>query len=53
MTVVMGFLLQSDVQPTNHEREEKINMNLLPPPPQRVFYSQFYSKNDTVEDLDR
>ncbi|XP_011501564.1 PREDICTED: AF4/FMR2 family member 4-like [Ceratosolen solmsi marchali] len=42
----------NDAQPTNHEREDKPDMSLLPPPPQRVFYSYFYMQNDVSEDLD-
>ncbi|XP_057318917.1 AF4/FMR2 family member lilli isoform X1 [Microplitis mediator] len=47
---------QNDIQPTNHEREERSDVNLLPPPvapPQRVYYSYFNHQNDVLEDQDR
>lgn len=46
---------QSDIQPTNHEREEKLDTSLLPPPPppQRVYYSYFNPQNEVLEDQDR
>ncbi|XP_012138398.1 AF4/FMR2 family member lilliputian isoform X2 [Megachile rotundata] len=46
---------QSDIQPTNHEREEKPDTSLLPPPPrpQRVYYSYFNPQNEVLEDQDR
>ncbi|XP_036147484.1 AF4/FMR2 family member lilli isoform X2 [Monomorium pharaonis] len=48
---------QSDIQPTNHERDaEKQDTSLLPPPPlpaQRVYYSYFDPQNDILEDQDR
>ncbi|XP_047351283.1 AF4/FMR2 family member 4 isoform X4 [Vespa velutina] len=46
---------QNDVQPTNHEREEKSDTNLLPPPPppQRIYYSYFHAQNEVLEDQDR
>ncbi|XP_012273685.2 serine/arginine repetitive matrix protein 2 [Orussus abietinus] len=45
---------QSDIQPTNHEREEKPDTSLLPPPvpQQRVYYSYFNPQNEIVEDQD-
>ncbi|XP_018301474.1 AF4/FMR2 family member 4 isoform X1 [Mycetomoellerius zeteki] len=47
---------QSDIQPTNHERDEKPDTSLLPPPPlpaQRVYYSYFDPQNEILEDQDR
>ncbi|XP_050581990.1 AF4/FMR2 family member lilli isoform X6 [Bombus affinis] len=46
---------QSEIQPTNHEREEKIDTSLLPPPPppQRVYYSYFNPQNEVLEDQER
>ncbi|XP_014487530.1 PREDICTED: AF4/FMR2 family member 4-like isoform X2 [Dinoponera quadriceps] len=46
---------QSDIQPTNHERDEKLNTALLPPPPrpQRIYYSYFNTHNDVLEDQER
>ncbi|KAG7198411.1 hypothetical protein KM043_005799 [Ampulex compressa] len=46
---------QSDIQPTNHEREEKPDTSLLPPPPppQRLYYSYFNPQNEVLEDQDR
>ncbi|KAL0111583.1 hypothetical protein PUN28_013046 [Cardiocondyla obscurior] len=47
---------QSDIQPTNHERDEKLDTSLLPPPPlpaQRVYYSYFDPQNEILEDQDR
>ncbi|KOX70906.1 AF4/FMR2 family member 4 [Melipona quadrifasciata] len=46
---------QIDIQPTNHEREENLDADLLPPPPppQRVFYSYFNPQNQVLEDQDR
>ncbi|KAG5319880.1 AFF4 protein, partial [Acromyrmex heyeri] len=47
---------QSDIQPTNHERDEKPDTSLLPPPPlpaQRVYYSYFDPQNEILEDRDR
>ncbi|XP_011879984.1 PREDICTED: AF4/FMR2 family member 4 isoform X2 [Vollenhovia emeryi] len=47
---------QSDIQPTNHERDEKQDSSLLPPPPlpaQRVYYSYFDPQNEILEDQDR
>ncbi|XP_018397864.1 PREDICTED: AF4/FMR2 family member 4 isoform X2 [Cyphomyrmex costatus] len=47
---------QSDIQPTNHERDEKADTSLLPPPPlpaQRVYYSYFDPQNEILEDQDR
>ncbi|XP_063987696.1 AF4/FMR2 family member lilli isoform X10 [Diachasmimorpha longicaudata] len=44
---------QNDAQPTNHEREEKPDIHLLPPPaapPQRVFFSYFNPLNEVQED---
>jgi len=50
----MIFILQqSDIQPTNHERDDA---NLLPPPPvppQRIFYSYLDTQNDVPEDQER
>ncbi|KYM89487.1 Lysosomal aspartic protease [Atta colombica] len=46
---------QSDIQPTNHERDEKPDTSLLPPPPlpaQRVYYSYFDPQNEILEDQD-
>nr|XP_012217983.1 PREDICTED: AF4/FMR2 family member 4 isoform X2 [Linepithema humile] len=47
---------QMDIQPTNHERDEKQDNSLLPPPPlpsQRVYYSYFDMQNEILEDQDR
>ncbi|XP_029674647.1 AF4/FMR2 family member 4 isoform X1 [Formica exsecta] len=47
---------QSDIQPTNHERDEKQDTSLLPPPPlpaQRVYYSYFDPHSEILEDQDR
>ncbi|XP_034952390.1 AF4/FMR2 family member lilli isoform X2 [Chelonus insularis] len=47
---------QNDIQPTNHEREDKSDIKLLPPPaapPQRLYYSYFNHQNDVLEDQDR
>ncbi|XP_071559903.1 uncharacterized protein Lilli isoform X3 [Temnothorax nylanderi] len=46
---------KSDIQPTNHERDEKQDTSLLPPPPlpaQRVYYSYFDPQNEILEDQD-
>ncbi|XP_011630139.1 AF4/FMR2 family member 4 isoform X2 [Pogonomyrmex barbatus] len=46
---------QSDIHPTNHERDEKQDTSLLPPPPlpaQRVYYSYFDPQNEILEDQD-
>nr|XP_050849625.1 AF4/FMR2 family member 4 isoform X3 [Vespula vulgaris] len=50
-----SLIQQNDVQPTNHEREEKADTNLLPPPPppQRIYYSYFHAQNEVLEDQDR
>ncbi|XP_066592489.1 AF4/FMR2 family member 4-like isoform X2 [Prorops nasuta] len=44
-----------EVQPTNHEREEKPEASLLPPPPppQRVYYSYFNHQNNLIDDVDK
>ncbi|XP_011684561.1 PREDICTED: AF4/FMR2 family member 4-like [Wasmannia auropunctata] len=47
---------QSDIQPTNHERDEKHDTSLLPPPPlpaQRVYYSYFDPQSEILENQDR
>ncbi|KAK0167508.1 hypothetical protein PV327_004898 [Microctonus hyperodae] len=47
---------KNDVQPTNHEREDKSDIKLLPPPAapiQRVFYSYFNQQNQVSDDQDR
>ncbi|KYN00502.1 AF4/FMR2 family member 4, partial [Cyphomyrmex costatus] len=49
------IIQQSDIQPTNHERDEKADTSLLPPPPlpaQRVYYSYFDPQNEILEDQD-
>ncbi|KAK1131109.1 hypothetical protein K0M31_017405 [Melipona bicolor] len=53
--MVLGIEQQIDIQPTNHEREENLDADLLPPPPppQRVFYSYFNPQNQVLEDQDR
>ncbi|XP_072756554.1 uncharacterized protein Lilli isoform X2 [Anoplolepis gracilipes] len=46
---------QSDIQPTNHERDEKQDTSLLPPPPlpaQRV-YTYLEPQSEMSEDQDR
>lgn len=51
-----GLSSQNDIQPTNHERDEKQDTSLLPPPPlpaQRVYYSYFDPQNEILEDQDR
>ncbi|XP_011158901.1 AF4/FMR2 family member lilli isoform X3 [Solenopsis invicta] len=47
---------QSDIQPTNHERDIEKDTSLLPPPPlpaQRVYYSYFDPQNEILEDQER
>ncbi|XP_011345805.1 AF4/FMR2 family member 4 isoform X3 [Ooceraea biroi] len=47
---------QNDIQPTNHERVDRQDANLLPPPPvppHRVFYSYFDPQNEVPEDQER
>ena len=53
--MVLGIEQQIDIQPTNHEREENLDTDLLPPPPppQRLFYSYFNPQNEVLEDQDR
>jgi hypothetical protein len=54
----MIFILQqNDIQPTNHERANFDDANLLPPPPvppqQRIFYSYLDAQNEVPEDQER
>lgn len=54
--IINIIVQQSDIQPTNHERDEKQDTSLLPPPPlpaQRVYYSYFDPQNEILEDQDR
>lgn len=53
--MVMGIEQQVDIQPTNHEREENFEADLLPPPPppQRVYYSYFNQQNEVLDEQDR